>query len=66
MSETKPVMEKPWWKDALNKTTLANLAAFIAVITGLGVTAYSAKWELFGMILGAGIGYLFPKQNKTE
>lgn len=59
-------MVKAWWKEALDKTTLANLAAFIAVLTGLGVTAYYQKWELFAMVLGAGVGYLFPKQTKAE
>ena len=66
MSEGKPVVEKPWWKEALGKTTLANTAAFIIVTSGLAVTAYFQKWELFGMVLGAGVGYLFPKQTKTE
>jgi len=48
---------------AIEKTTLASFAAFTAVVVGLGASAAAGKWEVFSLIVGAAVGYLFPKQK---
>jgi hypothetical protein len=49
----------------IDKAETATVAAAAITLIGAGVTAYAGKWELFGMIVGAAVAYLFPKK-KTE
>ena len=47
----------------VDKAETATIAAAAIALVGAGVTAYAAKWELFGMIVGAAVAYLFPKKK---
>jgi hypothetical protein len=49
----------------IDKAETATVAAAVIVILGAAATVYYGKWELFAMIVGAAIAYLFPKK-KTE
>jgi len=49
----------------IDKAETATVAAAAITLIGAGATAYAGKWELFAMIVGAAIAYLFPKK-KTE
>jgi hypothetical protein len=49
----------------IDKAETATVAATVIVVLGAAATVYYGKWELFGMIVGAAIAYLFPKK-KTE
>ena len=49
----------------IDKAETATVAAAVIVVLGAAATVYYGKWELFGMIVGAAIAYLFPKK-KTE
>jgi hypothetical protein len=49
----------------IDKAETATVAAAAAVVLGAAATVYYGKWELFGMIIGAAVAYLFPKK-KTE
>ena len=48
-------------KSMLDKTTVANVVAATVVVVGLAVTAYYQKWEIFAVVVTAGVTYLFPK-----
>jgi hypothetical protein len=47
----------------IDKAETATVAAAIIVVLGAAATAYAGKWELFGMIIGAAVAYLFPKKK---
>jgi hypothetical protein len=47
----------------INKAETATVAAAAIVVIGAVATVYYSKWELFGMIVGAAIAYLFPKKK---
>jgi len=49
----------------IDKAETATVAAAVIVVLGAAATVYYGKWELFAMIVGAAIAYLFPKK-KTE
>ena len=49
----------------IDKAETATVAAAVIVVLGAASTVYYGKWELFGMIVGAAVAYLFPKK-KTE
>ena len=49
----------------IDRAETATVAAAVIVVLGASATVYYGKWELFGMIVGAAIAYLFPKK-KTE
>jgi hypothetical protein len=49
----------------IDKAETATVAAAAVVVLGTAATVYYGKWELFGMIVGAAVAYLFPKK-KTE
>ena len=49
----------------IDKAETATVAAALIVIVGAAATAHAGKWELFGMIVGAAVAYLFPKK-KTD
>ncbi len=49
----------------IDRAETATVAAAVIVIVGAASTVYYGKWELFGMIVGAAVAYLFPKK-KTE
>ena len=49
----------------IDKAETATVAAAVIVVLGAAATVYYGKWELFGIIVGAAVAYLFPKK-KTE
>jgi len=51
-------------KESLTKSTLANIAAFIIVVSGLGYAIYTKNTELVKSLLLFGLGYLFGRQAK--
>lgn len=49
-------------KSLIDKASTQNIVAALGVLTGLAVTAYFQKWELFAVIASACTYYLFPKK----
>ena len=47
----------------IDKAETATVAAAAIVVLGAAATVYYGKWELFGMIVGAAVAYLFPKKK---
>jgi len=48
-------------KDALTKTNVANLCAFIVVVCGLGYAIHKGETELVKAALLMALGYLFGR-----
>ncbi len=56
MSEKEPA----FWK----RTTLANLAAFMVVLFGLGMSYATGNKELMGAIIGASLTWIYRVKNE--
>ena len=52
------------FKETLTKTNLANLAAFIIVVSGLGYAIYTRNTDLVESTLLFGLGYLFGRKSR--
>ena len=48
----------------LDKASTANVVAALVILTGIAGSLYFEKWEVVTFILGAAVGYLFPKTQK--
>jgi len=52
-------------KELINKTNMANVAAFGIVAAVLGYAIYNGEPELIATLLGAGIAWLFKGNNNN-
>ena len=48
----------------IDKASTQNVVAAIVVVSAVGASIYYGKWELLAFIVGAAIGYLFPKKEE--
>jgi len=49
--------------EIVEKATVANVVGAIVVVAVTGAGIYYQQWEVLGVIVGAAIAYLFPKQT---
>ncbi len=50
-------------KDVISKTSIANVTAGIIILGGVYIAYKSGDAQLISFIVGAAIGYLFPKSK---
>ena len=49
--------------ELIGKATVANVVGGIVIVSTTAATIYYQQWELVGVIVGAVLAYLFPKQS---
>jgi hypothetical protein len=50
-------------KEAITKTSIANICAAVGYVGGLGYAFYTSNAEMMFMLIGAAIGYLYGKKS---
>ena len=51
-------------RSLIDKASTANVVAALVILAGIAGSLYFEKWEVVTFILGAAVGYLFPKTQK--